>query len=185
MTRINLTRTALFILLLLASGATLAQGFMRNISASGLVIDDGDLVIGQIACTVVDQGTIGVIIFAEATDANTDPLVALVALQGGEQVFLAENDDWVTLPTADRNAIVNFLRAPNGDLDSALIGTLDPGSYCAFAFQVGSAPAGSVNLQITDVSEQFTNKNSGALKAFTPSNSTKAEALIERSQLSR
>lgn len=145
-------------LLLLASPLLFAQdGFMRNFSASGLVIDDvfngEETVVAQIACTIVDAaGSIGIIIFAEANDAETDPLLLLTELNGD---LLLNNDDWTTLPAAQRDFIVDYLRAPNTSRDSALVATLPPGAYCAFAFQNGPEPVGSVNVQITDLSELF------------------------------
>ena len=145
-------------LLLLASPLLFAQdGFMRNFSASGLVIDDvfngEETVVAQIACTIVDAaGSIGIIIFAEANDAETDPLLVLIELSTDLQVA---NDDWTTLPAEQRDFIVDSLRPPNNSRDSAMVGMVPPGAYCAFAFQNGPEPVGSVNLQITDLSELF------------------------------
>lgn len=173
-------RLLVFGLLLLCNAAALAQsGFMRNISASGLVMDDGSNVLAQIACTIVDQGSIGLIIFAEATSSGTDPLLILTVQQNGQLVPTDDNDDWVNLPAADRNDISNILRSPNASTDAALIGVVEPGAYCAFAFQDGPQDVGSINLQLTDVSEAFATK-ALELPTFEPIDDPELQSLIER-----
>jgi len=178
-----MTRIILSGMLLLASTSALAQiGFMRNISASGVVIDDpqSDLVVAQIACTVVSDGSTGLIIFAEANDPNTDPLVVLQDL-ATQQEF--SNDDWVDLPAADRNFISSALRSPNQSIDSALVGEFIPGSYCAYAFQNNpNQPAGFISLQITDVSEDFFAKHGATLPKLEPMDDPAIDALLEKAR---
>lgn len=169
------------LLMLMVCTTVYAQsGFMRNISANGLLIEDADISIAQIACTIIDQADVALILFAEATDSDTDPLLALVELVDGREELLAQNDNWRDLSTQDQAFISNTLRAPGRATDAALWGVAAPGSYCAFAFQVGDAEVGSVNLQITDVSEALQNKRLPA--RFQPNPDPAVEAMIRRAR---
>ena len=140
------------------------SGKLFNVSSVGSVA--GDPTREHTACTIVTSSPTVLIAFAEATAAapHTNPGITLSQITDNGQLVLADNDDWTTLATAAQTLIRETLRPLNQATDAALIVALDSGSYCVTGFEeVVNSPAGTINVQISDVSAKILADANGVL----------------------
>ena len=163
------------IILFLSLQSALAQeGKLFNVSASGIV--SVEPAVAQIACTIVLNEPVILVVFAEAVTAQTNPAVRLAVIQNNQLVVFAANDDWTELSDNNRDVITGAVREVNRDTDAALISQpLPNGSYCAIAVeQTPGGPSGTINVQITDVSARVSVANSQVLNTIVEGETTAA-----------
>lgn len=157
----RLSTAALLALYLIATTASAQQSKMQNISSNGIIDDN----VPHIACTIL-QNPIVVVVFAEATTANSDPEVLVSTLPISEDNTIASNDDFGALSAGLRAEIRALVgRAPNRDTDAVAVVTKESfglTAVCAVAADAvaGNGP-GTVNLQLNDVTDNLARMSSG------------------------
>jgi hypothetical protein len=117
----------------LATGSSARAGDLGNLSTRGPVGRGDDVLIGGIIVTgntpkrVILRATGGPLNINGTTGAGVlqDPILHLHDSSGN---VLQSNDDWRYGPELEIEAST---LAPNGDYDSAIVATLDPGNYTA------------------------------------------------------
>lgn len=116
-----------------ATGNTLVNISTRGIVGTGDdVLIGGFIVRGSSPKKVIIRAMGPSLAKAGVGGTLTDPMLTLYDSSGTE---LAENDNWSTSP--QRQAIIDSGLAPTGDFESAVIETLEPGSYPAIISGVG------------------------------------------------
>lgn len=111
-------------------------GRLQNISTRAHVQTGDNVLIGGLIITGVDQKKVIFRAIGPSLEANGSPLAGklenpILELHNSSGALIAFNDDWGDAPEPERTEIENSPLKPTNSLESAIIRTLDPGTYTA------------------------------------------------------